>query len=258
MRGLFCILHQPTPRNRPFYHGISYISLVLNEQKKTFRFHERSFQRQRADSNRRIRVLQTRPLPTWVRRHNCGCNISNYLAEYKGKVRKKSKKIAFCCPKPHLYLFFTRETYHSEDKTPRRTRRTLDEEPPDPPDRPRRFSARDSRFVAQGPACQLRRVQGQERPHSRFGIKGRGIFCTSGQATPLYSHTRIRYARSNQREAPAQVAPRQPLCRHGARRSPRPSPPGKTRFALAIQGQRTPTLALLHQVRQAFSPERVG
>ena len=53
-------------------------------QKKTFCFHRRSFQRQRADSNRRIRVLQTRPLPTWVRRHNCRRNISNYFHLYKG------------------------------------------------------------------------------------------------------------------------------------------------------------------------------
>ena len=127
--------------------------------KKTFCFHRRSFQRQRADSNRRIRVLQTRPLPTWVRRHNCRRNIGIFHTFYKGSRQKKLKK-----------LFLVRETALVENKIARMARRSMDEKPTHPAARARRLSTGNPRTMAQGPPCKLCSLQRQERPHSRFRI----------------------------------------------------------------------------------------
>ena len=125
-------------------------------------FTEGLFQRQRADSNRRIRVLQTRPLPTWVRRHYCGCNISNLLRPYKGSGQKKSKNLSF-----------KREIAIVQNKIARLDRRPVDEKSPHPPTRTRRLSTGNPRTMAQGPTRQLRSLQGQECPYSRLGVKRR-------------------------------------------------------------------------------------
>ena len=193
-------------------------------KKKAFCFHRRSFQRQRADSNRRIRVLQTRPLPTWVRRHKCRRNISIFRTLYKGSEQKKLKKLSFTC-----------EIALVEDKIARLARRTLDKKPPHQVACARRLSTGNPRTVAQGPACKLCGIQGQKRPRPHLGIRRWRNFRTGGPKAPLRSDPRFGHARSNQRKALAQEPPRKPLCRHGFRRPARSSPSSKTRLNLAVQ-----------------------